>query len=262
MGSEMCIRDRRHTEYDFFWNWEMDVRWTANYYTLFCNLAECADVQPLDGLWQHNTRFSIYSESNNHSSQLPPKTTSIPPLWPWSNAAYHSRTPNETDLITLFPIFDTDNTQWSHEDYLINLIADDVPTRFATVGTNMRLSRTMLHLMDSENNVGRAMTSEMWPPTLAYHHGLKAVYVPHPIYFDELWSTADLQSTFNGGMDGRLGGSSGSVLNRESVFARSSWYWDAQWPLMLYERWMRSGLSKDSKAGEVCLAVTTILYFD
>jgi hypothetical protein len=41
------------------------------------------------------------------------------------------------------------------------------------------------------------MFPEMWPPTVAFHHGLKAVYAAHPVYFDHNWPLEALDGTFN-----------------------------------------------------------------
>jgi len=243
----------RHSEYDFFWNWEMDVRYTADYQTLFPAVASWADMQPRKGLWQHNTRFPILSGSQS-LAEFERSSAAMPIPRPWSNGTDHFPTSNDTDLITLSPTFETTNTRWPHRNYLVNY-SKSVDVRFGTVGTNMRLSRRILDLMSWENRQGRAMMSEMWPSTLAFHHGLKTVYVPHPVFLDEEWSEAELQSTFNGGRNGRVGGSAGSIINHETLFARATWYWDARFPLQLYGDWMASAFdqTRHSKVCDPCM---------
>ncbi|KAF2642303.1 hypothetical protein P280DRAFT_262861 [Massarina eburnea CBS 473.64] len=49
----------QHPEYDFFWHWEMDVRYTGHYYHLFKQVGEWADKQPRKGLWERNARFYV-----------------------------------------------------------------------------------------------------------------------------------------------------------------------------------------------------------
>lgn len=51
-----------HPEYDFFWHWEMDVRYTGHFYHLFTQVAQWAKQQPRKGLWERNERFYIPSE--------------------------------------------------------------------------------------------------------------------------------------------------------------------------------------------------------
>ncbi|QUC18393.1 uncharacterized protein UV8b_02634 [Ustilaginoidea virens] len=46
-----------HPEYDYFWQWEMDVRYTGHYYDLVTKLEEWAKAQPRKGLWERNSRF-------------------------------------------------------------------------------------------------------------------------------------------------------------------------------------------------------------
>jgi hypothetical protein len=51
-----------HPEYDFFWHWEMDIRYTGHFYHLFDKIANWADQQPRKELWERNGRFYIPSE--------------------------------------------------------------------------------------------------------------------------------------------------------------------------------------------------------
>lgn len=52
----------QHPEYDYFWNWEMDVRYTGHWYHLFDSVTKWANKQPRKGLWERNGRFYIPSE--------------------------------------------------------------------------------------------------------------------------------------------------------------------------------------------------------
>lgn len=51
-----------HPEYDYIWNWEMDCRYTGNWYHLFEKVVEWARQQPRKGLWERNARFYVPSE--------------------------------------------------------------------------------------------------------------------------------------------------------------------------------------------------------
>ena len=51
-----------HPEYDFFWHWEMDIRYTGHFYHLFHQVSEWAKLQPRKGLWERNGRFYVPSE--------------------------------------------------------------------------------------------------------------------------------------------------------------------------------------------------------
>ncbi|KAJ5097250.1 hypothetical protein N7456_007971 [Penicillium angulare] len=51
----------QHPEYDYFWNWEMDARYTGHWYHLFDKVSEWARAQPRKGLWERNARFYVPS---------------------------------------------------------------------------------------------------------------------------------------------------------------------------------------------------------
>ncbi|KAL4809471.1 hypothetical protein BDV18DRAFT_80936 [Aspergillus unguis] len=51
----------RHPEYDYFWNWEMDARYTGHWYHLFDKVINWAREQPRKGLWERNARFYVPS---------------------------------------------------------------------------------------------------------------------------------------------------------------------------------------------------------
>ena len=52
----------QHPEYDFFWNWEMDIRNTGHWYNLFDAVSKWTKAQPRKFLWERNARFFIPSE--------------------------------------------------------------------------------------------------------------------------------------------------------------------------------------------------------
>ncbi|KAI1661382.1 hypothetical protein F4813DRAFT_385915 [Daldinia decipiens] len=50
-----------HPEYDYYWQWEMDIRYTGHYYDLFTKIEDWAKKQPRKGLWERNSRFYLPS---------------------------------------------------------------------------------------------------------------------------------------------------------------------------------------------------------
>ena len=289
-----------HPEYDFFWHWEMDARYTGHYYHLFESLGKWAKEQPRKNLWERNSRFYVPSEHgsweefshmvrvqteqgtnspNNMWSSLnkgaPTTQASQPtgdkPVWgpepPLDDdvALFTDATPpttykedknnwgvgEEADLITLNPLFDPEGTSW--------LLAEDVtgynrtrgfPPRRVAIITASRLSRRLLNTMHHETAMLRhTMFSEMWPASCALHHGLKAVYAPHPVFVDRQWPTKVLASTFNGGKDGATGGARTSVFGeREHNFGGTTWYYNAGLPAKLWHRWL--GYKFENEGGE------------
>ena len=177
----------------------------------------------------------------------------------------------EADLITLQPIWDPTNTSWTMRDKVWNFLpgihphfSPDHPRdggfthpdfatlpRRAFINTLARFSKRQLHAMHVENVAGRTMQAEMWPATVALHHGLKAVYAPHPIWLDHKWPAWYLDAVFNadGGETARWGAGADSVYNqdREHNFAGWSWYYASDFPRILYRRWLGWSASIGSK---------------
>ncbi|TQS33118.1 hypothetical protein Golomagni_06549, partial [Golovinomyces magnicellulatus] len=50
-----------HPEYDYYWQWEMDIRYTGHYFDLLSKVENWAKAQPRKGLWERNARFYIPS---------------------------------------------------------------------------------------------------------------------------------------------------------------------------------------------------------
>ena len=164
----------RHPEFDYFWNWEMDVRYTGNYRDLLSGLTEWAATQPRSGIWDHNKKFFIPPQEDfaDAAGQMFGHPTARHVGHKASQESTHSKrqATDEADLITPFPMFDTYRTFWPHKDYLVNYghEAQERPdNRYGTVTTQIRLSRKLLDVMAEENVRGHAMASEMWPPTMA-----------------------------------------------------------------------------------------------
>jgi hypothetical protein len=293
----------QHPEFDFFWHWEMDVRYTGHYYHLFEQVSKWTTAQPRKGLWERNARFYVPSvheswddfkqmvrvqtehgtnnQANRWSSHLPPNphvpVTGVQkpekPIWgPELPQDYpdieidEDVKPNTTitedkyewgvgepaDLIVFNPLFDPDQTNW--------ILADDVtgydkknglPPRRTAINTSGRLSRRLLETMHREQSRFRhTMFSEMWPATCALHHGLKAVYAPHPVYIDRKWPTQYLAAIFNNGRNGASGGARMSVFSdeRQHNFLGTTWYYHAGFAPNLWKRWM--GYKVDNDGGE------------
>ncbi|KAI2635302.1 hypothetical protein GGS21DRAFT_515194 [Xylaria nigripes] len=51
----------QHPEYDYFWQWEMDIRYIGHYFDLVSKIERWAREQPRKGLWERNSRFYLPS---------------------------------------------------------------------------------------------------------------------------------------------------------------------------------------------------------
>ncbi|EHY56036.1 hypothetical protein HRR83_006582 [Exophiala dermatitidis] len=335
----------RHPEYDFFWNWEMDIRSTHHWYHLFDSVSRWAKAQPRKLLWERNGRFYVPSEHGSWEDfsqmvriQTEHGTNSANNLWSSLNraAAEHEGSqqgqgqdsgggggggsgsgsgrgspvavgggmkqqgdkpiwgperplddPNvafeddpkpptsfdkdkyvwgvgeEADLIVFNPLFDPEGTTWLLRDDTTGYnITRGRPPRRTAIITASRLSKRLLSVMHRETAFNKhTMFSEMWPASCALHHGLKAVYAPHPEYIDRKWPTNYLQAVFNGGRNGATGGARTSVFgDREHNFRGTTWYYNAGFPEVLWHRWLgmkihNDGGEQDELAGEgrMCL---------
>lgn len=286
-----------HPEYDFFWHWEMDVRYTGHWYHLFDKVSRWAKKQPRKGLWERNGRFYVPAEHGSYddftemvrrqTEEGPnPKLDSVaripdeaaesldPPIWgpypptglndhidlsndpipptDYKNDNYEWGVGEEADFITFNPLFNPSLTNWIlAEDVTGYDTSDSFPPRRTAIITASRLSRRLLETMHRETAMQRHMMfAEMWPGSCALHHGLKAVYAPHPVYIDRKWPTSYLAAIFNNGKNGASGGARSSVFSdeRQVNFLGTTWYYHAGFAGNLWKRWL--GYKVDGLGGE------------
>ncbi|AEO70275.1 9d01074f-f3cb-45b2-9caf-f4da12efe407 [Thermothielavioides terrestris] len=302
-----------HPEYDYFWQWEMDIRYTGHYHDLLSKLELWAKDQPRKGLWERNARYYVPHvhgtwEDFRQMSRVQTEhgTVGADNVWssvpgskivgsgadrPSSSASQMSRgeqsiwgperpldendwfeyesdpvppttyerdkytwgVGEEADLLTLSPIFDPEGTTWG--------LADDItgynetggigkPPRRAQIITASRMSRRLLLTMHRETAFKKHHAfPEMWPATVALHHGLKAVFAPHPVFVDRAWPPAYLARVLNGGRNGASGGARTAVYgDREHNTRGLTWFYNAGFPGNLYRRWL--GLRVNNDGGE------------
>ncbi|TPX14267.1 uncharacterized protein E0L32_000661 [Thyridium curvatum] len=292
-----------HPEYDYFWQWEMDMRYTGHYLDLLTKMERWAQEQPRKGLWERSARFYLPEVHGSWEDfrqmarvQTEMGTTSADNMWkglPGKEKAPSEVTkgeqtiwgpvrpadPNdwfeheddpepptvyekdkytwgvgeEADLITLNPLFDPEGTTW--------LLANDItgynesagngkPPRRAQIITASRMSKRMLLKMHRETAFKKHHAfPEMWPATIALHHGYKAVFVPHPVYVDREWPVEYLAQNLNAGKNGATGGSRMSVFGqREHNLRGLSWFYNSGFAHNLYRRWL--GLKVNNDGGE------------
>jgi hypothetical protein len=276
-----------HPEYDFFWNWEMDVRYTGHYYEFFDRISSFSRRQPRIGLTHRNAKYYIPAlhgswddfarqvEIANSGNNL--YTTSDPGLlWPGAPQNFpgkkwlegEDRSPPKTcssgsvpafcgvgedaDLVTLNPIFDPHSSGWILEKDITGYnVSLPIPPRRTAIVAVERLSKKMLQVMHDEMvQFGHSAFSEMFPPTMALHHGLKAVFAPHPVFFDRKWPLDEVERKFNGGAFASSGGTSASPFNidNEHNFHGTTWYYSAAFSGVLWRRWL--GFEEGGEGGK------------
>ncbi|KAK5134035.1 hypothetical protein LTR08_007040 [Meristemomyces frigidus] len=227
---------QQHPEYDFFWNWEMDVRYSGHYYEFNTMVGEWAKKQPRKGIWERSRRFWIpkfhgdyqkftkfveketeekdISENDVARSgpvpiwgpvqdfpnrgMLAPLNETLPPTT-YKADNYTWGVGEDADLIVFNPLFDPALTNWVFSwDVTGYNRSLPIPPRRAAIITVARLSRRLLATMHEETwRMKHTMFPEMWPPAVCMHHGLKAVYAPHPVYMDRDWEVGHMDEVFN-----------------------------------------------------------------
>ena len=211
---------QQHPEYDFFWNWEIDIRYSGHYYEFNSRVGHWAKKQPRKGLWERNRRFWLpehhgsfqqftkFVEEETFSTDMPKndleKNGPLPIWGSLQNAANVGTLPplnnttlpttcskdkyqwgvgEEADLIVFNPIFDPSHTNWVFRNDVTGYNTSlPIPPRRSAIITAARFSKRLLNRMHEEISLHHhTMFTEMFAPTICLHYGLKAAYVPHPL---------------------------------------------------------------------------------
>ncbi|OAA71441.1 hypothetical protein ISF_01992 [Cordyceps fumosorosea ARSEF 2679] len=260
----------QHQEYEHIWNWEMDMRFLGNYYELFDRLGKWADKQSRVRLWERSARYyipALHGDWDNFTETVERQTTDEERQHILGPLQFHGKRPlrheqrgesilpascavgrdesecgvgEPADLITLNPLFDADNSGWVFA-YDTTGYPSNPPRRCAII-TASRLSRRLLAAMHEE--VWRhhhSMFAEMFPPSVALHHGFKAAYAPHPLYIDRAWNPLGgaVDEAFNGGQDHSTSGPGSPFdLTNEHNHKGVSWYYNSEFSGLLWRRWL------------------------
>ncbi|KAJ5706600.1 hypothetical protein N7488_006401 [Penicillium malachiteum] len=261
--------------FEFYWQLEMDSRFTGHAYEFLERAAEFAKAQPRKYLWERNSYFYIpgshgtwhqfkamVSDSmkgrksiwgpmdvsriitDDSTAGAEPLTIPVGPTPPVASPEedhFEWGVGEESDLISFLPIFDPTHTNWVFKDNAWNL-REGFPRQVSPVAMG-RISKKLVDQMHYAQSLkGVAMASEMTAPTVALWHGLKAVHVPQPIYLDGKWTSKELGRIMNPGPAEKINGAEDSVWNWDHlwdhILYRMSYIFTAQTSENLYRRWM------------------------
>ncbi|EGY13368.1 uncharacterized protein VDAG_00050 [Verticillium dahliae VdLs.17] len=306
----MQIFALQHPEYAHFWNWELDMRYTGSYYELFDRAGSWAKKQSRQLLWERSAKYYIpalhgsWEDFSRRVEQESIASGRKPVMGPvefagrqtifgetgvgrrasmmpancddTKHAPEECGVGEEADIITLNPLFDTEDSGWVFSKDVTGYNTRlQIPPRRCAIVTASRLSRRLILAMHEETwRHHHSMFSEMFPPTVALHHGFKAAYAPHPVYLDRGWQYEQIEAAFNGGRDGTSGGPGSPFdIENEHNHKGTSWYFNSEFAGLTWRRWlgypqmdgrtnragegtMRGGLQEESSAmssGRMCL---------
>jgi hypothetical protein len=157
-----------HPEYEYIYNWEMDIRYIGNYYEFFTKTNEWARQEPFDPSMRRSQKYYI------------------PEIHNWTRP--DTVEDEEADLIQYGPIFDQIGSKWNFEEDVVGYVNGTDTPRRAVIISASRLSRKLLLKMNHVNaELRQAVAPEAFPATVALHYGMKAVFVPHPVFIDRPW---------------------------------------------------------------------------
>lgn len=274
---------QHHPEYEFFWNWELDLRYTGHYYEFFEAAGKWSDKQPRKYLWERNERYwipGLHGRWENFVELVEKETKASNRPSPWGPmindgvvdpATYPPTTLDQdnyewgvgeaADLIALNPLFDPEKNAWCLR-YDITGYNTTVPPRRTSIITIGRFSRRLLQAMHEEVSRNKhTMFPEMFPGSIALHHGLKAVYIPHPIYFDRRWPLDRLDLVFNHAETPETSVYSFPYTpgTGEANFQTASYYYSTEFGAPLWHRWLGNedlgfgGPELEKETGRMCL---------
>ncbi|CAF9919556.1 MAG: hypothetical protein ALECFALPRED_001216 [Alectoria fallacina] len=256
------------------WQFELDVRYTGNWYNFLENAESWACQQPRKLQWERAAKFfipSYHGSYANFSDSIetanpdggvwgPVRSGAIPrplgPKPPRKTAAeddYSWGVGEEADVISVSPIIDLNHTELFKKNAIYGFPeGQDPPRRSLMVTPVVRLSRQLLRIMhDVQRKQGLDIRSEMFAHTMALLHGLKVVHFPIPQYLDhqdEVDGSKDVNRLFNTvGPNGTF--TDFAAQDMIKMRARSTFWWRLefdQYPRTLYRRWY--GLEGDASA--------------
>jgi len=108
-----------HPEYDHYWQWEMDIRYTGHYYDLISKLEGWAKEQPRKGLWERNARYYVpdvhgswedFKQMARVQSDL--GTVSADNIWAGVPGSKKEPTANKAEELVWGPVRPVDEKDW------------------------------------------------------------------------------------------------------------------------------------------------------
>ncbi|KAJ5968865.1 hypothetical protein N7501_005113 [Penicillium viridicatum] len=241
----MQIFSRLNPQYDFFWQFEMDSRYTGHFYNFLQQATEFAKQQPRKNLWERNSYFyipAVHGSWDDFTDQVDQSMTGVNSIWGPHPAKGIEGVGEEADVITWLPQFDPRHTEWPFADRVFNFRQKGRTPRRASVVAMSRVSARLLRLMHKDKTEkGFGLASEMSPTSWALYYGLKAVQVPQPIYHAHETNPVELNLRANSGKPGKISAGRNSIWNwnqHNDIVMKMSYMFGSEFPERIYRAWL------------------------
>ncbi|KAL1967124.1 hypothetical protein VTN77DRAFT_3415 [Rasamsonia byssochlamydoides] len=280
-----------HPEFDFFWQFEMDARYTGHLYHLLEQAASFARMQPRKFLWERNSYFYM---SRVHGTwdefvqrvdrdmagresiwgPLPARNITpndidnrpTPPTDP-ADDRYEWGVGEEADLITWLPTFDPEHTDWPFRNEIYNFEQGVATPRRTAVVTMSRVSSRLLRAMHrDQTEKGVGLASEMSAVSWAMYYGLKVVQIPQPLYLeggDWEEDISALERRVNSGSPEKINARWESIWSwgqHDDILYHMTYMFRSVLPEKIYRVWLgyktdggKGGSKWEKKYGRLCL---------
>lgn len=246
-------------EFEYYWHWETDIRFSGPLYQMHRQITNWARNQSrvhlaaVNAAWYTPNVHKSYDKfiasiksrveaENGHQKDA--LKFDIGTNWGVGE---------EADLIAFMPIINIRGSRALSNTFVHNdPWSPNLP--LMTQGTaSARISKRLLHLAhDLQTQTGLWITADTFYTTLcARFSHLKSVYVPHPVFSDTSTSPDELAKMFNPGPAENMGGGPMAQYNagteRHHILSRMGWWWqtyDKSYPLEVWRKYLN---------GETCL---------
>ncbi|KAJ5373143.1 hypothetical protein N7517_005149 [Penicillium concentricum] len=274
------IFSRLNPQYDFFWQFEMDSRYTGHFYNFLQQATDFAKQQPRKNLWERNSYFyipAVHGSWENFTDQVdqsmmglhsisgpqPAKGIEVgneapePPHPDLDNDSWSWGVNEEADVMTWLPQFDPQHTYWPFSDRIFNFRQRGRTPRRASVVAMSRVSARLLRLMHKDQTEkGLGLASEMSPTSWALYYGLKSVQVPQPIYHAHETDPVKLNLRANAGKTGKIGAGKNSIWNwnqHNDIMMKVSYMFGSEFSEKIYRAWLGYDNAEKKGRRRLCL---------
>ncbi|KAI4165567.1 MAG: hypothetical protein LQ342_000980 [Letrouitia transgressa] len=248
-------------DFDLYWQFELDVRYTGHHYHHLEAVRRWAEKQPRRLQWERSSYFYMpfihgtwakfcemvqkVTSGSGIWGALP--TTGInavgpePPTQRPEDDDFEWGVGEQADMINVMPMVDPVKTHMMFRNWIENYPDGlDTPRWSAPVTPMIAVSKRLLRAMHhSQVSLGTQMMPEMLPESTALQHGMKAVAFPEPVYLDVDKPIEEIERIYNAQNNASVWNGGGPYA---SLAKDITYWWSAnykpEYSNVLYRRWL------------------------